>query len=112
MSKSLKALERIKKFYPQWHLYNRNDFLIIETEIKDYEKTDDQIYDLFEKFGINNRKDLLKKLKALEIIEEKSVDIQLLKDSKNNNDYNWCVHTKDRALTQEEYEKIKIGIIF
>ena len=41
-------------------------------------------------------------LKALEIIKNKRVDVQLLKDSKNLNDYNWCVHTKDRALTQEE----------
>lgn len=24
-----------------------------------------------------------------------------------DNDYNWCVHTKDRALTQEEYDLLK-----
>ena len=48
-----------------------------------------------------------KKLKALEIIKKKSVDVQLLKDSKNLNDYNWCVHTKDRALTEEERDLLK-----
>lgn len=48
-----------------------------------------------------------KKLKAFGIIEKKSVDVQLLKDSKNLNDYNWCVHTKDRALTQDEFDLLK-----
>lgn len=48
-----------------------------------------------------------KSLKALEIIKEKSVDVQLLKNSKNVNEYNWYVHTKDRALTQEEYDLLK-----
>ena len=52
-----------------------------------------------------------KKLKALEIIKNKRVDTQLLKDSKNLNDYNWCVHTKDRALTKEEYELLKEVLI-
>ena len=46
------------------------EFKIIEAALKDYEETDNQLYDLFEKFGINNRKDLLKKLKALEIIKD------------------------------------------
>lgn len=45
--------------------------------------------------------------KALEIIKNKRVDAQLLKDSKNLNEYNWCAHTKDRALTQEKYELLK-----
>ena len=45
--------------------------------------------------------------KTLEIIKKKRVDVQLLKDSKNLNDYNWCVHTKDRALTKEEYNLLK-----
>lgn len=48
-----------------------------------------------------------KKLKAFGIIKKKSADVQLLKDSKNLNDYNWCVHTKDRALTQEEFDLLK-----
>lgn len=38
MSKELEALERIKEFYPQWHLYNRKDFNLIETALKNYEK--------------------------------------------------------------------------
>lgn len=49
----------------------------------------------------------IEKNRAFEIIKIKRVDVQLLKDSKNLNDYNWCVHTKDRALTQEEYELLK-----
>ena len=51
--------------------------------------------------------DLERKLKPLEIIKERKVDIQLLIDSKNLNEYNWCVHTKDRALTQEEFDLLK-----
>lgn len=50
---------------------------------------------------------LKKHLEALKIIKKKSVDVQLLKDSKNLNDYNWCVHTKDRALTEEERDLLK-----
>ena len=56
-----------------WRITRRlfEDYLdIIETALKDYEETDNQLYDLFEKFGINNRKDLLDNLKALEIIKE------------------------------------------
>ena len=43
---------------------------LIETELKDYEETDNLLCDLCEKFGINNEKDLLKKLQALEAIKE------------------------------------------
>lgn len=46
------------------------EFKIIETELKDYEETDNLLCDLCEKFGINNEKDLLKKLQALESIKE------------------------------------------
>ena len=79
MSKELEVLESTKNLIlpvledDDWRITRRlfEDYLdIIETALKDYEETDNQLYDLFEKFGINNRKDLLDNLKALEIIKE------------------------------------------
>lgn len=59
-------------------------------------------------YGYDENVEIVSKaLKALEIIKEKEVDVQLLEDSKNLNDYNWCVHTKNRALTQEEFDLLK-----
>lgn len=50
MSKELEALERIKAFYPQWRLSNRNDFLIIETALDQKAKQDEVLELLFKWF--------------------------------------------------------------
>lgn len=81
MTKELEALQRIKNipilstpestqkiFYDK----HKKELDLIETTLIDYEETDNQIHNLFEKFGINNRKDLLKQLKALESIKGKT----------------------------------------
>lgn len=78
MNKELETLERIKEFYPQWRLYNRNDFLIIETA-----------------------------LKALEIIKEKEVVISILIRSNTLDEYNNNPMFVSKLLTQEEYDILK-----
>lgn len=56
MSKELEALERIKEFYPQWRLYNRNDFLIIETALKALEIIKEK-FRILEPIGFDVKKD-------------------------------------------------------
>ena len=51
--------------------------------------------------------DIYKKLKALEVIKEKEVDIHLFKISANCDHYNWLIENRKNKLTQEEYELLK-----
>ena len=102
---SLEALKKIKEHLTRYNdtddirgIDYENEVNIIETALKDYGETDNQLYDLFEKFGINNRKDLLKKLKALEIIKEK-VGIHW------NELLSLWLRTK--LINQEEYDLLK-----
>ena len=56
----------------------------------------------------NVSRSVFRKLKALEIIEEKKVDIPQLLHSKSAQDYNWCKKwTCQKDLTQEEYDYLK-----
>ena len=119
MNKGLEALERVKKYYPFG--VNELEYLnieIIETALKRLEEIEDKYYKTIEGKGIpspnydkvkpSKLKTIIKKQdEILQIIKEKMVDVQLLKDSKNFNEYNWCVHTKDRALTQAEFDLLK-----
>lgn len=116
MSEALKSFNLIKSKLLSLLDYEEEDSDEIEEALKDYEETDNQLYDLFEKFGINNRNDLLKKIKAFEIINEKSVCIATLKDSNSLEEYNdvICYHKvrsmsleKPLFLEQEEYELLK-----
>ena len=68
MNKSLtplETLERIKEFYPQWHLYNRKDFALIETAFMRLERLEIMHSNALDKIEKDR-----KKLKALEIIKE------------------------------------------
>ena len=50
MTKELEALGRIKEFYPQWRLSNRNDFELIEKALKKQAKQDEVLNLLFKWF--------------------------------------------------------------
>ena len=123
MNKELDRLDHLRKGIqyinqdesPAFISQYEEDLDIIETSLIDYEETDNQIYDLFEKFGINNRKDLLKQLKLLKIIKEKKVDAAILIESESLYDYNDYMNSSDiyneygnsRQLTQEEFDSVK-----
>ena len=51
--------------------------------------------------------DLERKLKALEIIKEKRVNVDLFYYSKNLEDYNRNITTNNRLLTQTEFDLLK-----
>ena len=132
MSKKLTPLKALKLLFEL--AYGREPsiedkgYAIIENELKEYEKLKKEVNEISDfglkayreelekqinsnkKYRTTNKRLRVKNQKLYEIlgiIKEKRVDVQLLKDSKNLNDYNWCVHTKDRALTQEEYDLLK-----
>lgn len=113
MSKELESFERIKNItYDRTDLYGievfRKDLDIIESALIDYEETDNQLYDLFEKFRINNRKDLLKKLKSLEIIKEKNINVRGIINSPTLEHYiDHCMPRHSEELTQEEFDLLK-----
>ena len=48
-----------------------------------------------------------KELKALEIIKEKKVNLDILTQCDSVELYNKCIHYFDRQLTQEEYDSLK-----
>ena len=107
MSKELSPLEALEFITSKCCLavkYAFKDELkIIETALKDYEETDNQIYDLFEKFGINHRKDLLKKLNALEIIKKKGC-LQFCMLGVSLEDYNHSVDIANKDYGFERYK--------
>lgn len=108
MSKELTPLEWLnyykKKLQVSGQTFRSNGFELIETALKDYENLQlkhrsmqDAVLDDF------------KKLKALEIIKEKSVDVfqlQIAIKLTNLNEYNER-HTKCLQLTQEEYDLLR-----
>lgn len=111
---ALEALERIKEFYPQWHLYNRNDFNTIETALKRLELFD-EIKTLpsftYEELQKLNEEEAVKynKVKAFGIVKIKSVNILYLKECDNAYEYNELIkpYFGMARLTQEEFDTIK-----
>lgn len=120
MNKELKALYSIKYAHDEECGFDKSfdeECKVIETALKDYEKTDDELYDLLEKFGINNRKDLLNKLQALEIVINKPYEldwvIETIKSGCEYETYLYLVDCSDNKLlqkfkyTREEYEVLR-----
>lgn len=71
MKDAISALNTLKQNIKDvTHMFDEELILIIEAVIKDYEETDNQLNNLFDKFGIHDRKDLLRILKAIEILKE------------------------------------------
>ena len=122
MSKELSLLERLKTIKSTWNCMNPNcseaqeeDFNIIETALKDYEKLKlkgDEIKD----YLYYSHKEFLedrKKLKALEIIKKKQVDVGALYEFEFDLEwYNKYVKEINGTptLTQKECDLLK-GIL-
>ena len=105
MSKGLEALEKLW-FGKDIKLCREETYDIIENELKRLEELQKE-WEMEHTLRIRLENIVYEKSEVLRIIKEKRVDIQLLIDSKNLNEYNWCVHTKDRALTQQEFDLLK-----
>lgn len=132
MNKSLEALERLRNTLLAEGYWQDilQDVSIIEKELKEHEKYKYFIQEICRYVGLDNlfpydnleeiEKEIKtmadnahwyianKNQKALEIIKRKVVLIDVLVDSENANDYNEFVSkSKDRHLTQEEYDLLK-----
>ncbi len=81
---------------------------IIETALKDYERLKTSYLEKI--LNEESKEYIYKKLKALEIIKEKRVDVALLILCENAEDYNFQIslinedNENYKELTQEEYE--------
>ena len=99
MSKGLEALQRINENVTVVTYENFDeDISIIEKELKDKE----ELETMYSNCVINGAK----QKKALEIIKEKRVNIDYLRDCKTLEDYNNILIEK-LQLTQEEYDLLK-----
>lgn len=106
MSKELEALEKIVDTYCIDNI--DKEISIIATALKDYEmehtlriRLENAIYEL-----VREKQENEKKLKALEIIKGKEVNVFLLLHSRNLKIYNDIVED-NRKLTQEKYDLLK-----
>ena len=101
MSKELEALERIRdtlhQFRPNLLENRQRDFKLVETALKRLEE--------LEELKTSFDRQLEKKLKALEIIKEKKVDVFCLLFA-GLDIYNANIHPS-RFITQEEYDLLK-----
>lgn len=107
----LQALERIKSHYNDRVCVDiLEDFDLIETALKRLEKIETTTHSVL-------REDIVKELKALEIIKKKRVNVDaLIKYIKTNavDDIPLCWYNEyialfeeDRCLTEEEYDFLK-----
>ena len=115
MSKELEALEvskQLKDFVLEFvkngldRRFIHGSFDIIETALKDYERR----LKLAKEYEDVNK--VGKRLKALEIIKEKKVNVNLLFISEDVNQYNFYINAnvfqwETRTLTKEEYDFLK-----
>ena len=97
MNKELKALERIKEFYPQWRLSNRKDFNLIETTLKDYDF-------LKERTKLDSFECLLRLEEILP--RGKELLIPVAKELKRKQDLEQMLHKMNVKHGYEEYLKI------
>ena len=117
MSKELEAFAYIKDTMLEWTKGYEEDLDLIETALKDYEQLKSRENNVLpnDKFigdlGEHTRDEVAKKLKALEIIKEKRVDIALLLDCDSIENYNYRVDEKwkqtTQRLTKAEYDLLK-----
>ena len=122
MSKGLDAFKIIKDSLVEIDYENEEDVKldtyiheeeldIIEKELKRLEEYDKTEYSaLIERYKelLKEKKANEKKLKALEVIKNKIVLIDVFVESINADDYNeFLAKSKDRHLTQEEHDLLK-----
>ena len=100
--KGLEALERLKKGVDTnlWDGNEYDDLDLIEKELKGYER-------MLKVFGLKELANTENKLKALEIIKNKRVNILWFIICNNINEYNNNVHWENAQLTQEEFNLLK-----
>ena len=126
MSKTLEALDNIKVSLAEYKEYaidvlptkakqireeNDDDFIIVETALKDYER---RLALAKEYKDVNN---VAKRLKALEIIKEKRVNVDVVirafyldsavEEGQGLKYYNCTANHESKPLTQEEYDLLK-----
>ena len=109
MSKELKALKRIENFMSQNAVHWKQDIAMIETALKNYEELERKHNELlynYEELVHCGLKSEQNKLKALEIIKEKEVNVFIFLHSGDLETYNEMVED-NRKLTQEEYDILK-----
>lgn len=97
MSKEFEALERIKEWFPTWHLTNREDFYILKLALMNREvilKESDNTYQILNKHRIKTLSELDEclcsaeeikcedafKLKVLDIIKNRKINVEYLVD--------------------------------
>lgn len=118
MSKELEALERYG-YHCSHYVNGKKDYKIIEAALKDYEKLKAQdkfVDEVWKSVDLPNyskeAKENNKKIKALEIIIKKNVNVRAFKKvllMKQNDDaklraYNSQNHRYEDDLTREEYD--------
>ena len=118
MSKGLEALE--KGFWKLTHKGNIKFYNVVENELKELE----DLQKVLDDFGIHNTMNLIdtlkiiqflekrnavnsKKLKALEIIKNKRVDIYHIQATNRVGEYNFWKLSTSKRLKKEEYELLK-----
>lgn len=102
MSKELEALRMLEQVCLVANVANMSEQInLIETALKDYEK---RLILAKEYQDINN---VAKRLKALEIIKDKKVNVGLLSRCVTGERYNKGICYEPRHLTQEEYDLLR-----
>lgn len=117
MSKGLEAFKRATTMVG-FYDYNENQYMedlkIIETALKRLERYEQPLTayldkseeELFEEAKRNE-----KKIKALEIIKKKNVDVGWLKNSETLKHYNMCIGNIHKEITQEEWDLLKEALL-
>ena len=106
MSKGLEAFNRIKSYFNPKQLLTKektlSDLNTIEKELREYEGAKNHIEALHKERVENSLK-----LKALEIIKEKEVNVYDFKEYESKYEYNKHTEEEFQELTQEEYDLLK-----
>lgn len=116
MSKELEASKRIRKLLENKYglLIYADDLDLIETALKrleNYEQNEDFNKDVLN-YAFLNEQDKIKKLKALDIIKEKKVNVLMFICYANSGKngfkmYNQAMENEEWRLTQEEFDLLK-----
>lgn len=123
MSKEFEALERIKEWFPQWRLTNREDFNILKLALMNREillKECDNTYQVLNKHHIITLSELDEHLCYVDIIKSKGcsfIEIALIISCKNYEEYCTEIDSgrvysnvferKSSLKTKEEFDLLK-----
>ena len=119
MSKGLEALKEIKKRFgfpinDKFACISKNELDIIETSLKENAELKRANFELEERIGflLTYKGEDENKVKAFEIIKEKGIVVQFIKETNSVEQYNAVISgLLLKPLTQEEYDLLKkIGL--